>query len=191
MNKSEWISIAVLGRPRGIRGELVAIALSDKPDRFYSLKTVRLIPPEGGTGGSACPSSLEVEKVWHHDGALIFKFVGVNSISEAELLRGAEVQVPISERVALDEGEFFHSDLVGCELRDRASGRPQGRVTAVQEYGGPVLLEIDGGRMLVPFVKAICTGIYPDRKLIETDLPEGLEDLAKNIGAKDIGAKKP
>jgi 16S rRNA processing protein RimM len=181
LNKSEWISIAVLGRPRGIRGELVAIALSDKPDRFSRLTRVRIL---GSEPVFHEPVFHEVENVWHHGGVLIFKFAGIDSIDDAELLRGAEVQVPASERVELDEGEFFHSDLVGCELRDRASGRPQGRVTAVQEYGGPVLLEIDGGRMLVPFVKAICTGIYPDRKLIETDLPEGLEDLAKDIGAK-------
>lgn len=166
MNSSDWVSIAVLGRTRGIRGELTATALSDKPDRYSLLRSVRV-----GT------ASLEVEKVWFHDGTLIFKFAGIDSINAAEPLRGAEVQVPLAERVALDEGEFFHSDLVGCELRDRATGQPLGKVTGVQEYGGPVLLEIDGGRMLVPFVKAICTNIRPAEGFIEADLPEGLDNL--------------
>jgi 16S rRNA processing protein RimM len=174
LNSNDWISIAVIGRPRGNRGEVTATALSDKPDRFSLLKQVRLA---GGAGGSACPS-FQVEKVWQHDGVLIFKFAGIDSITAAEALRGAEVQVPASERVELDPGEFFHSDLIGCELRDRASGRPLGRVTGVEEYGGPALLEIDGGRFLVPFVKAICTGIHPEKRLIETDLPEGLEGSA-------------
>jgi 16S rRNA processing protein RimM len=165
LNSSEWISIAVLGRPRGNRGEITATALSDKPDRFSLLTTVRV--------GQA---SLDVEKVWFHGGVLIFKFTGVDSISEAEALRGAEVQVPLADRVALDEGEYFHSDLVGCELRDRDSGKPLGKVTGIEEYGGPVLLQIDGGRMLVPFVKAICTGIRPAEGIIETDLPEGLDE---------------
>ncbi len=62
-----------------------------------------------------------------------------------------------------------------------ASGRPGrviGRVTNFEEYGGPPLIEIDSGRMLIPFVKAICVDIQPEANLIQVDLPEGLEDLA-------------
>jgi len=121
--------------------------------------------------------SLEVERVWDHEGTLVFKFRGVDSISDAEKLRGAEVQVPASERVELEPGEYFYSDLTGCELRDRATNRLIGRVTDLVEYGGPPLLEIDGGRVLVPFVKAICADIRPADRVILADLPEGLEDL--------------
>jgi 16S rRNA processing protein RimM len=123
-------------------------------------------------------SAYQVEAVWEHAGALVFKFLGVDSISDAEKLRGAEVQVPQSERVALEPGEYFHSDLIGCEVRDRLSGRAIGRVTNFEEYGGPPLIEIDNGRMLIPFVKAICVDIRPREKLIQVDLPDGLEDLS-------------
>jgi 16S rRNA processing protein RimM len=118
-----------------------------------------------------------VEEVWEHGGALVFKFRGVDSISEAEHLRGAEVQVPKSERVTLEPGEYFHSDIIGCEVRERVSGRVIGRVTRFEEYGGPPLIEIDAGRILIPFVKAICVDIRPEEKLILADLPEGLEEL--------------
>lgn len=165
---SDWVAVAVLGKPRGNRGELTAESLSSRPERFARLKTVRLV----GEG-----QAYDVEEVWEHAGALVFKFRGVDSISDAERLRGAEVQVPGSERVELEPGEYFHSDLIGCEVRDRSSGRLIGHVTNFEEYGGPPLLEIDGGRMLVPFVKAICVDIRPEVKLIQVDLPEGLENL--------------
>lgn len=168
MSSEDWVSVAVLGRPRGNRGELTAESLSSRPERFARLKDVRLV----GDG-----SAYQVEEVWEHAGALVFKFRGVDSISDAEKLRGAEVQVPGSERVELEPGEYFHSDLIGCEVRDRLSGRVIGRVTNFEEYGGPPLIEIDGGRMLIPFVKAICVDIRPPEKLIQVDLPEGLEDL--------------
>lgn len=164
------MSIAVLGRPRGNRGELTATSLSSKPGRFARLSQVRL----AGIG-----SLYDVEQVWEHDGALIFKFRGIDSISQAEELRGEEVQVPLSDRVELDPGEYFHSDLVGCEVREQGTGRTLGRVTAVEEYGGPALLEIDAGRLLIPFNRAICTAIRPGDRLIEVDLPEGLEELGK------------
>jgi 16S rRNA processing protein RimM len=171
----DWVSVAVLGRPRGNRGELTAESLSSKPERFAWLKTVRLVL-DGNAGVDT--ATREVEEVWEHAGALVFKFRGVDSISDAEQLRGAEVQVPGSERVELETGEYFHSDLMGCEVRDRLSGRVIGRVTNFEEYGGPPLLEIDAGKLLIPFVKAICVDIRPDVKLIQVDLPEGLEDPA-------------
>ena len=169
----DWVAVAVLGKPRGNRGELTAESLSSKPERFARLKDVRLALDGRDADGSA----YQVEEVWEHGGALIFKFRGVDSISDAEKLRGAEVQVPVSERVELDPGEYFHSELIGCEVRDRLSGRKIGRVTNFEEYGGPALLEVDSGRLLIPFVKAICVDIRPLEKLIQVDLPEGLEEL--------------
>lgn len=168
-SSGEWISIAVLGRPRGNRGELTAESLSSHPERFSNLKEVRLF------GDS--PARYSVEEVWNHQGVLIFKFAGIDSISDAEKLRGAEVQVPLSERVELEPGEYFHSDIIGCEVRDRATDRLIGTVTEFEEYGGPPLLGIDKGRLMIPFVKAICVDIQPQAKLIRVELPEGLEDL--------------
>ena len=162
--------MAVLGRPRGIRGELTAISLSGRPERFARLTHVRLL------GDGSC---YEVEEIWEHAGALIFKFLGVDSMTDAEKLRGAEVQVPRSERIELEPEEYFHSDLIGCEVRDRSSGRVIGRVTNFEEYGGPALLEIDGGRMLIPFVKVICVDIRAEEKLILAELPEGLEEATR------------
>jgi 16S rRNA processing protein RimM len=172
---SDWIAVAVLGRPRGNRGELTATSLSSKPERFARLKDVRVV------GESLAPEGLSyhVDEVWEHAGALVFKFQGIDSITDAEKLRGAEVRVPRAERVELEPGEYFHSDLIGCEVRERVSGRVVGRVTDFQEYGGPPLLEVDGGRVLIPFVKAICTDIRPHEKLILADLPEGLEELTQ------------
>jgi 16S rRNA processing protein RimM len=164
-----WITVAILARPRGNKGELTAVSLSSKPERFAQLRSVHLF----GTG-----DVFEVERVWDHEGTIVFKFRGIDSISDAEKLRGAEVRVPKSERVTLEPGEYFHSDLVGCEVRERGSDRVIGRVTGWEEYGGPALLQVDDGRLLIPFVKAICVDIRPEERLIRVDLPEGLESLA-------------
>jgi 16S rRNA processing protein RimM len=170
LSSEGWVSVAVLGRPRGNRGELTAASLSSKPERFAKLTTVQVAGE-----GDLC-ASYEVEEVWDHGGTLVFKFRGIDSISDAEKLRGAEVRVPLAERVELEPGEYFHTDLIGCEVRERESGRIVGRVTDFEEYGGPPLLEIDRGRLLIPFVKAICVDIRPEEKLILVDLPTGLEE---------------
>lgn len=162
----DWVTVAVLGRARGIRGEITAFALS-KPERYQSLREVFLFP-----GGSR----RQVESAWFHDNRLILKFSGVDSMSGAELLSGCEVRVPLAARIRLEPGEFFESDLIGCEVVEREGGASLGHVTALQDAGGSGVLELDGG-LLVPFVRAICVAIEPEARRIVVDLPAGLKEL--------------
>jgi 16S rRNA processing protein RimM len=165
--EAEWVTVALLGKTRGNRGEVTAFALSGKPERYQALQEVFLF----GTG-----ERFEVESTWFHSGALIFKFRGVDTISDAERLAGAEVRVPMSERVPLEAGEFYQSDLLGCDVVDRRTGDRLGRVSGWEEGGGAGLLVVDED-LLIPFVRAICVEIDPAARRIAVELPEGLKDL--------------
>jgi 16S rRNA processing protein RimM len=173
----KWVAIALLTSSRGIRGEIQAVPFSDNAERFQSLKDVFLF---GAEGTEAEPLRIEVESVWEHRGRAIFKFRGIDSIPDAERLRGKEVRIPLEERPALPQGEYYQSDLVGCEVVDRASGELVGQVKGWQECGGPALLEIagaDGKEILVPFAGSICVEIDTAARRIRVDLPEGLKDI--------------
>lgn len=165
-SEADWVTVALLGKSRGNRGEITAVSLSSKPDRFESLREVYLF----GSG-----ERFEVESTWFHDSTLIFKFRGIDTISDAERLSGSEVRVPLSERVTLDPDEYFESDIVGCEVFERRSGRSLGRVSAWLDGGGAGLLEV--GNLLIPFAKSICVEIDPAARRIAVELPEGLEDV--------------
>ncbi|MGA3096929.1 MAG: ribosome maturation factor RimM [Bryobacteraceae bacterium] len=164
-----WVTVAVLGKTRGSRGEVTAFPLSDKPERYSALREVRLFR-------DGQERRFEVEEAWFHAGRLALKFRGVDTIGDAERLAGAEVRVPISERAPLEPGEFFQSDLLGCQVTDRRTGASLGRVAGWQDGGGSGLLRMEGG-WLIPFVRAICVEIDPRAKRIVVDLPEGLEEL--------------
>jgi 16S rRNA processing protein RimM len=171
VSEAQWVTVALLGKTRGNRGELTALALSSKPERYETLGEVYLFGP--GVAGSG--EKREVESVWFHDGTLILKFRGVDSISDAERLTGCEVRVPLAERAPLEEGEFFESDLIGCDVVDRATGESLGRVSAWQDAGGAGLLVV--GDLLIPFARAICVEIDPEARRIAVELPVGLKDL--------------
>jgi len=166
----EWVTIALLGKTRGNRGEVTAFPLSNKLERFESLKEVFLF----GTG-----ERREVEFTWFHNGTLIFKFQGIDSISDAELLNGVEVRVPVSERIPLEEGEFFTDDLIGCDVVDRRTGQPLGTVSDWDDAGGAGLLVVGkgDGALLIPFTRSVCVEINPAARRIAVELPEGLKEL--------------
>jgi 16S rRNA processing protein RimM len=172
---SQWVTIARLGRAWGNRGELTAILLTSRPERFQQLREVFLFREElpVGKGG------LQVESVWEHGRVWIFKFRGVDTISQAEALERAEVRIPAAERLPADQGEHYVSDLLGCEVRDRATGELLGTVSGWQDAGGSGLLEVGDGEepLLIPFARAMCVEIDTAAKRIVVNLPEGLKDL--------------
>lgn len=175
--EDDWIAVARLTRTWGHRGELAAVPLSSHPGRFERLAEVRL---RGAQGFPAGGPALKVESVRRHGARLIFKFQGVESIAEAENLCGAEVCVPPAERWPLPPGEWYVSDLIGCEVIDRITGERLGRVTAWLEIGGTGTLEVtgEGGRQLwIPFARSICQEIDIEAKRIAVQLPEGLKEL--------------
>jgi 16S rRNA processing protein RimM len=77
----------------------------------------------------------------------------VNDRSAAEALRGALVEIDRAALPPLDEGEYYHADLIGLPALDR-DGNNIGTVAAVENYGAGDLLEIErenGKRSLIPF----------------------------------------
>ena len=172
----EWVAIGVLTKARGNRGELAAIALAGRPERFEALRRVWLCATGKADSGSRC---YEVENVWLHDGRPILKLRGVDSISDAQALAGAEIRLPVEERTPLEAGEFYQADLIGCTVVERG-GETLGRVSGWREYGGPALVAVetpDGGEMLIPFARSICVEIDVAARRIVVDLPEGLKEL--------------
>jgi len=160
------VAIARLLRARGNKGELAALPLSSHADRVKRV-FVNEIP-------------MEVENVWTHGDHLVFKFHGVDTISAAEKLAGADVAIPFEQRAALGDEEYFESDLIGCEVFD-STGRSLGVVTDFEETGGTPLLHV--GDVLIPFAKSICTTIDPSARRIVVDLPDGL--LSLNVPARE------
>ena len=83
----------------------------------------------------------------------IARFAEIGDRNAAEALRGQLVTIPRSALPPLEEGEYYHADLIGlaCESRD---GEPLGQVVAVENFGAGDIVEIEqpnGRRVMVPF----------------------------------------
>lgn len=166
------VVIAEILRPRGNRGEVLAESQTDVPGRFQNLGRVRARLADGSD------QEVVITDAWAHQHHWVLKFAGVDTISDAERFRGADVWVPASERGQLPEGNWFRSDLVDCAVIDQPTGKVLGKVYGWQQYGGPPLMEvrIEGREVLIPFVPSICQVNMAERTVLVT-LPEGLLDL--------------
>jgi 16S rRNA processing protein RimM len=89
--------------------------------------------------------------------AAVARFEGVADRGAAEALRGSLVEIDREALPPLEEGEYYHADLIGLPAQDR-DGNALGSVIAVENYGAGDLLEIecaDGKRSLIPFKPGI------------------------------------
>lgn len=166
---NDLVAIARVARPHGIRGEVIADILTDFPERFEVLESVtaKLI--------DSSPAELKIERFRFHQGRVMFKFAGIDTVEAAEQLRNAEICVAEAEAVELEADEYFDWELEGCRVATLA-GEELGTVAEVMRTGGTEILVIRGGEreLLVPFARAICPEVDIENKRIVVDPPEGL-----------------
>ena len=174
--------VARLVRPHGRRGELVAEILTDFPERFHERSRLILVPPP--RIGSR-PRELELENFWFLRSRIILKFRGIDSINEAEGLRGYEVAIPAAERAPLPPGEVYVSDLTGCSLIDLNTGPAAiGEVVDVDRGSSSTELLLvrrpgarSGDELLIPFVREYLVAVEPAKREILMRLPKGLLEI--------------
>ena len=181
----EFITIARVVKTQGRRGEVAVDPLTDFPERF-----------EPGARVFAWREGIErrelnIEDVWPHKGMLVLKFAGVDSISDAELLKGSEIQVPIGERKRLEDGTWYVSDLVGCVVTD--NGREIGAVADVEFGAGeaPLLIVKQGKQEhMLPLTEAFTRKVDIEQKKIELQLPEGMLEINAPLRAEEKQQQK-
>jgi 16S rRNA processing protein RimM len=159
-------------KTQGRHGEVAVELHSDVPDRLLPGMKLSAMARDGSR------RELDVEELWPHKGHLVLKFVGVDSISDAEELVGCELQVPREQRAELEAGWSYISDLAGCLVFDR--DRKIGIVADVQFGAGeaPLLIVKSGAQAYeIPYAEAYLKRVDLAHRRIEMQLPEGLLDL--------------
>jgi 16S rRNA processing protein RimM len=172
----EWITLAVVIKTQGRRGEVAVELHTDVPDRFRQDMRLWALAKDGQR------REVTVEDFWPHKSFLVLKFQGVDTMNDAELLIGSELQLPISERAKLEPGWTYLSDLIGCTVFD--GQREIGNIEDVEFGAGEAPLLVvrskEQGSKLpyeIPFAEAYLEKVDPERKQIRMKLPEGLLEV--------------
>jgi 16S rRNA processing protein RimM len=167
------LTLARVLRPWGRRGQVAAQILTDFPKRLTAMREAWL------SDGRNPPRRVAIVSCRVHLGQAIFHFAGVESITDAERLRGLEVQVPLAERAPIAPDRHYIDDLVGCAVWEQGAAASLGTVQEVQRASESSLLVVatSQGELLVPLAAEICVRIDTAARRIEVRLPEGLLEL--------------
>jgi 16S rRNA processing protein RimM len=142
------ICVARIGAAHGLRGEVRLWTFTEDPmsvTRYGPLST------------KDDARQLEVARARAAKDHLIATLTGVTTREEAERLNGIELYVARDRLPPPDEGEFYHTDLIGLAAVD-AVGTPLGTVTAIHNFGAGDIIEIapaQGATLMLPFTDAV------------------------------------
>ena len=140
------VALAAVAGAHGVKGELRLKLFSDSVDslarhsHFY-------------VGGR----ELALKDIKDGGKTAIARFEGISDRTAAEALRGVLVEIDRDQLPPLEEGEYYHADLIGLPCVD-PDGTALGFVAAVENFGAGDLLEVErpnGNRSLIPFREPI------------------------------------
>ena len=136
------VALAAVAGAHGIKGELRLKLFADSAESLARHSDLYV-------GGRL----LALREVKDGGKTAIARFEGINDRSAAEALRGQLVEVERDKLPPLEEGEYYHADIIGLACFDE-SGNALGAVVSVENFGAGDLLEVekpDGKRALIPF----------------------------------------
>jgi len=160
---SKPILLGVIGRPHGVRGLVRVHCHATDP---LSLEDYGVL-----TDGQGRRWTLR----WRGEGIAELRDAEGRAVASREAAQALVNQHLFVEREDLpeaDEGEFYHTDLIGMDVFEGA--RALGAVVAVHDFGAGAILEIGRGLML-PFTMACVPMVDMAARRIGVVLPDEIE----------------
>jgi 16S rRNA processing protein RimM len=147
VTRVSWIELGVIARPHGVTGEIRVHVFNPESTLLQELGEVFLIGEDGEE-----PTLVEVTSTRQGPKALLMRLAGVGSREDAEALRGYTLCIPREALPELEEGEYYHADLIGLEAFE--GSEPIGKVVEIIDYPSAECLKIQrpGGFLEVPML---------------------------------------
>ena len=169
-----WVCIGQFSDPFGVKGEVRLKVFTQMPEGIQAYQNLFLGPeytPVKVTPGRQLK-----------DGVLA-KVEGFETPEAAKGLKGRKLFVRHEHLLPLQEGEFYHADLVGLVVKAK-NGNVLGRLTAIHDFGAGTVIEITlvkpakgvGQALMLPFRGEVVLDIGLEAGEIIVDADGWLEE---------------
>lgn len=156
--KKQYLECGKIVTTHGVLGEIKVQPWCDAPEELTGIATLYF---DGGK------TPLEVQRGRVHKNMALLKLKGVDSIEQAQALRG-KILWAHRDDIPLEEDEHFIQDLIGITVADADDGHVYGILSDVSETGANDVYHVtfpDGSVRLVPVISQV---------VISTDIDAGL-----------------
>ncbi len=153
--KKQYLDSGKIVGTHGIKGEVRIEPWCDSPEFLCAFKKLYL--DENGQ------TFIEV-KSRPHKNITLSKIKGVDTIEQAERLRGKVVYINRDD-ITLESGVNFVQDLIGLEVKDSENGKVYGKITDVLRTGANDVYEITDSqnkKYLAPVIDEVVVKIDVD-----------------------------
>lgn len=167
----EFVTIGVIINTHGHRGEVKIKPLTDFPERFYKMDTVKMYK-------DGKERLLTFTTIREHNGIFIAGFKEIADMNQAIELKGGELKVHRDEVVQLPPDHFYVFDLIGLEVYT-IDNEYLGKIDEVIETGANdvYVIKKEGSKdILIPALKKLVKEVNLDTKKMVVELMEGLID---------------
>jgi len=171
----EWVPLAIVGRPHGVRGELRAHPFNRDSDLLLELEEILVRFVDGDRKGEEHEVSIDSARAGND--AILIKLHGVDDRDAADGVRGAHLCAKRGDFPPLEAGEFYASDIVGADAV--LDGAVVGKVESFSSYPSVdiLLVATDRGRFEIPLVDAYVDTVDSDAGRVVLRTLEGLEHV--------------
>ncbi|MBR0871853.1 ribosome maturation factor RimM [Bradyrhizobium tropiciagri] len=162
------VCVARIGAAHGVRGAVRLWTFTEDP---LAVKDYGPLTTKDGT------RQFEVTHVREAKDHLVATLKGVATRDDAERLNGLELYVPRDRLPDTDDGEYYHTDLIGLAAVTTAE-QPLGRVIAIHNFGAGDIIEIappQGATMLLPFTNAVVPTVDLAGGRVVIELPQEVD----------------
>jgi 16S rRNA processing protein RimM len=140
MDADDWVPLAEIARPHGVKGELRLRLFNATSDVLLGQDEVLVRMKDGEE------HEVSVERARRADDAILIKLFSVDDRNRAEDLRGAHICVRRRDFPEAEDDEFYAIDIVGSEAR--LAGERVGVVAELITYPSieVLLIHADDGK---------------------------------------------
>ena len=109
---------------------------------------------------------------------LLVKFVGIDTIEEAEKFKNLQIKIDSDNIGELEENEFYFHEIIGCKVFDE-NNKILGEIAEILTPGANdvwVIKAENGKEILIPYIEDVVKKIDVTSKRIDIEVMEGLID---------------
>ena len=160
----EFIVIGEIIAPSGAKGKLKVRVVTDFPQRFAPSSKIYINQ-----------QPMIIDSTEWHKGKAIIKLNTIDSIEDAQKLRGQSIEIHHSQAYPLPEGQYYHFQLIGLEVWT-TQGELLGTISEIltAESNDNYVVSGAKGEILIPAIEDVIKSVDLDKGCIVIEPIEGL-----------------